>query len=48
MFLQIDEPVLNPHQQFYFATTKAKAEQDDILQLKEWLKREFTEGKQLI
>ncbi|OUS71272.1 LysR family transcriptional regulator [Pseudoalteromonas sp. A601] len=46
MLIQIDEPVLNPYQQFYFATTKAKAEQDDILQLKEWLKLEFTKGNE--
>ncbi|MBB1335712.1 LysR family transcriptional regulator [Pseudoalteromonas sp. SG43-7] len=42
MLVQIGEPVLNPHQQFYFATSHSKREQATILILKKWLKSQFS------
>ncbi|CAM3798861.1 MULTISPECIES: LysR substrate-binding domain-containing protein [Pseudoalteromonas] len=44
MLVQIGEPILNPHQQFHFASTKEKAENTKILQLKQWLKLQFNDG----
>lgn len=43
MLVQIGEPILNPYQQFHFVSAKGKAENANILQLKQWLKLQFND-----
>lgn len=41
MLVQIDKPVLNPYQQFYFVCERYKMSQINILKLAQWLKIQF-------
>ncbi|ASM48917.1 hypothetical protein PESP_a0697 [Pseudoalteromonas espejiana DSM 9414] len=41
MLTQIGKSIVNPHQQFYFATSHAMLNHPQVSALREWLKREF-------
>ncbi|WCP69727.1 LysR substrate-binding domain-containing protein [Vibrio tubiashii] len=41
--VEIGEPVLNPHQEFYFACQPSKLKNENVLQLRNWIRREFTQ-----
>ncbi len=42
MLVELGEPVANPHQDFYFVCPKNKLKQESVLQLRTWLRHEFT------
>ncbi|MEI8641875.1 hypothetical protein P4S68_15365 [Pseudoalteromonas sp. Hal099] len=41
MLTQIGQSIVNPHQQFYFATSHAMLNHPQVSALRAWLKREF-------
>jgi len=41
MLTQIGQSIVNPHQQFYFATSHAMLNHPQVSVLRAWLKREF-------
>ncbi|KJY82904.1 LysR family transcriptional regulator [Vibrio galatheae] len=40
--IEVGQPVLNPHQKFYFACLPSKLKNENVLQLRNWIRREFT------
>ncbi|MDC5870783.1 LysR substrate-binding domain-containing protein [Vibrio europaeus] len=45
--VEIGEPVLNPHQEFYFACLPGKLKNENVLQLRSWIRREFSKNTRL-
>lgn len=41
--VEIGEPVLNPHQEFYFACLPNKLKNENVLLLRNWIRREFSQ-----
>ena len=39
--VEVGQPVLNPHQSFYFACQQAKLKNENVLLLRNWIRREF-------
>ncbi|NRB67185.1 MAG: LysR family transcriptional regulator [Vibrio sp.] len=40
--VEVGEPVLNPHQDFYFACQREKLKNEHVLTLRNWLRKEFS------
>ncbi|MBN3495309.1 LysR substrate-binding domain-containing protein [Vibrio neptunius] len=40
--VEVGEPVLNPHQDFYFACQQEKLKNEHVLTLRNWLRKEFS------
>lgn len=46
--VEVGQPVLNPHQEFYFACQPSKLKNQNVLQLRSWIRREFAiDGNQI-
>ncbi len=45
--VEIGKPVLNPHQEFYFACQPGKLKNENVLQLRSWIRREFGKNSHL-
>ncbi|NOH98379.1 LysR substrate-binding domain-containing protein [Vibrio sp. 99-70-13A1] len=41
--VELGEPVVNPHQDFYFVCPKNKLKQESVLKLRSWLQNEFAQ-----
>ncbi|MGB1321422.1 MAG: LysR family transcriptional regulator [Vibrio gallaecicus] len=41
--VELGEPVVNPHQDFYFVCSKNKLKQESVLKLRSWLQNEFAQ-----
>lgn len=43
MLVQVGQPVLNPHQAFYFVSSPDKLKHESVMTLRNWLKTQFSE-----
>ncbi len=41
--VEVGSPVLNPHQEFYFACLPSKLKNENVLLLRNWIRREFSQ-----